>query len=68
MAVMVCWLTAKKLITTIQVKLVQEETYSPELWLLNFQPLTYHHCHFLADFTIFSNCSYFKGAALLFTA
>ena len=32
-------------------------TNSPELSLLNFYPLTYHHSHFLAatfDFTTFS--------------
>jgi len=42
---------------------------SPELSLLNFQPLTYHHSHFLAanfDFTTFSPYSYFKGATIFF--
>ena len=37
--------------------------------MANFQPLTYHHSHFLAatfDFTTFSPCSYFKKAALFF--
>jgi len=36
MAVMVHRLMAKNLIMTIQAKLVQEATYSPELPLLNF--------------------------------
>ena len=47
----------KILITTIQVNFVpidQAAPNSPELLLLKFLPLTYHHSHFLAatlDFT-----------------
>ena len=52
-------LMVKILITTIQVNLVplgQLAQNSPELSLLKFLPLTYHHSHFLAatlDFTSF---------------
>jgi len=60
---------AKNLMMTIQVKLVQEATCSPELLLLNFYPLTYHHSHFLAttfDFATFSPCSYLKRGRTFF--
>ena len=66
MAVMV-----KILITTIQVNFVpidQAAPNSPELSLLKFLPLTYHHSHFLAatlDFTSFFTIA-FSRAALLF--
>ena len=43
---------------------------SPELSLLKFLPLTYHHSHFLTatlDFTSFITMA-FLGAALFFTA
>ena len=64
---------AKILITTIQVNLVPNpsgggNTNSPELLLLKFLPLTYHHSHFLAatlDFTSFFTIA-FLGAALFF--
>ena len=52
-------LMVKILIMTIQVNLVplgQLAQNSPELLLLKFLPLTYHHSHFLAatlDFTSF---------------
>ena len=61
----------KILITTIQVNLVplgQLAQNSPELSLLKFLPLTYHHSHFLAatlDFTSFLTIA-FLGAALFF--
>ena len=45
-------------------------TNSPELSLLKFLPLTYHHSHFLAatlDFTSFFTIA-FLGVALFFTA
>ena len=59
MAVMVGRLMVKILITTIQVNLVPlvSAPNSPELSLIKFLPLTYHHSHFLAatlDFTSFS--------------
>ena len=63
----------KILITTIQVNLVplgQLAQNSPELSLLKFLPLTYHHSHFLAatlDFTSFFTMA-FLGAAPFFTA
>ena len=64
-------LMVKILITTIQVNLVplgQLAQNSPELSLLKFLPLTYHHSHFLAatlDFTSFFTIA-FSRAALLF--
>ena len=57
----------KILIVTIHVNLVQN---SPELSLLKFLPLTYHHSHFLAatlDFTFFFTIAFLR-AALFFTA
>ena len=62
----------KILITTIQVNLVPLglAPNSPELSLLKFLPLTYHHSHFLAatlDFTSFFTMA-FLGAAPFFTA
>ena len=57
----------KILITTIQVNLAQN---SPELSLLKFLPLTYHHSHFLAatlDFTSFFTIAFLR-ATLFFTA
>ena len=73
MAVMVRRLMAKILITTIQVNLVPNpsgggNTNSPELSLLIFLPLTYHHSHSLAatlGFTSFFTIA-FLGAALFF--
>ena len=64
-------LMVKILITTIRVNLVplgQLAQNSPELLLLKFLPLTYHHSHFLAatlDFTSFFTIAFSK-AALLF--
>ena len=65
----------KILITTIRVNLVplgQLAQNSPELSLLKFLPLTYHHSHFLAatlDFTsFFFHHSLFKGCTPFFTA
>ena len=66
-----CRLMVKILITTIQVNLVplgQLAQNSPELLLLKFLPLTYHHSHFLAatlDFTSLFTIA-FSWAALLF--
>ena len=63
----------KILITTIQVNLVplgQLAQNSPELSLLNFLPLNYHHSHFLAatlDFTSFFTIAFLR-AAHFFTA
>ena len=71
MAVMVHRLMVKILIITIQVNLVplgQLAQNSPELSLLKFLPLTYHHSHFLAatlDFTSFFTIAFLR-AALLF--
>ena len=61
----------KILIMTIQVNFVPRPSgtkNSPELSLLKFLPLTYHHSHFLAatlDFTSFLTIA-FQGAALFF--
>ena len=63
----------KILITTIPVNFVpidQAAPNSPELLLLKFLPLTYHHSHFLAatlDFTSFFTIAFLR-AALFFTA
>ena len=68
-------LVGKKLIMTIQVNLVQNpseklgggNTNSPELPLLKFLPLTYHHSHFLAatfDFTTFFTLVFMGGHTL----
>ena len=66
------WLLMVKILTTtIQVNFVpidQAAPNSPELLLLKFLPLTYHHSHFLAatlDFTSFFTIA-FSRAALLF--
>ena len=55
------------LITTIQVNLVPLGN-SPELSLLKFLPLTYHHSHFLAatlDFTSFFTIACLRAALFL---
>ena len=63
----------KILITTIQVNFCAAWSWhknSPELSLLKFLPLTYHHSHFLAatlDFTSFFTIAFLR-AALFFTA
>ena len=44
---------------------------SPELLLLKFLPLTYHHSHFLAatlDFTSFFTIAFLRAALFFFTA
>ena len=64
----------KILITTIQVNFVpidQAAPNSPELLLLKFLPLTYHHSHFLAatlDFPSFFTIAFSRAALLFFTA
>ena len=61
----------KILITTIQVNLVplgQLAQNSPELLLLKFLPLTYHHSHILAatlDFTSFFTIAFLRAALFL---
>ena len=60
----------KILIMTIQVNFVKRHKNSPELSLLKFLPLTYHHSHFLAatlDFTSFFTIAFLR-AAHFFTA
>ena len=63
----------KNLITTIQVNFVpidQAAPNSPELSLLKFLPLTYHHSHFLAatlDFTSFFTIAFLRAHSF-FTA
>ena len=55
----------KILIMTIQVKFVKRHKNSPELSLLKFLPLTYHHSHFLAatlDFTSFFTIAFLRAA------
>ena len=60
----------KILIMTIQVNFVKRHKNSPQLSLLKFLPLTYHHSHFLAatlDFTSFFTIAFLR-AAHFFTA
>ena len=63
-----------KILITIQVNLVplgQLAQNSPELSLLKFLPLTYHHRHFLAatlNFTSFFTIAFSRAALLFFTA
>ena len=55
----------KILIMTIQVNFVKQHKNSPELSLLKFLPLTYHHSHFLAatlDFTSFFTIAFLRAA------
>ena len=57
----------KILITTIQVNFCAASQNLPELLLLKFLPLTYHHSHFLAatlDFTSFFHHSLSEGRTL----
>ena len=65
------WLDGRlkvKILITIQVNLVllgQLAQNSPELSLLKFLPLTYHHSHFLAatlDFTSFFTIAFSRAA------
>ena len=62
----------KFLITTIQVNLVPLvlAQNSPELSLLKFLPLTYHHSHFLAatlDFTSFFTIAFLRTALFFYS-
>ena len=55
----------KILITTIQVNFCAASQNLPELSLLKFLPLTYHHSHFLAatlDFTSFFTIAFLRAA------
>ena len=55
----------KILITTIQVNFCAASQNLPELSLLKFLPLTYHHNHFLAatlDFTSFFTIAFLRAA------
>ena len=57
----------KILIMTIQVNFVPN---LPELSLLKFLPLTYHHSHFLAatlDFTSFFTIAFLRGAHFFYS-
>ena len=54
----------KILMMTIQVNFVKWHKNSPELSLLKFLPLTYHHSHFLAatlDFTSFFTIAFLRA-------
>ena len=58
----------KILIMTFQVNFVKWHKNSPELSLLKFLPLTYHHSHFLAatlDFTSFFTIAFLRAAHFL---
>ena len=63
----------KILITTIQVNFVpidQAAPNSPELSLLKFLPLAYHHSHFLAatlDFTAFCTIAFLRAALFFYS-
>ena len=63
----------KILTTTIQVNFVpidQAAPNSPELSLLKFLPLTYHHSHFLAatlDFTSFFTIAFLRAAHFFYS-
>ena len=55
----------KILITTIQVNFCAASQTLPELSLLKFLPLTYHHSHFLAatlDFISFFTIAFLRAA------
>ena len=55
----------KILITTIQVNFCAASQNLPELSLLKFLPLTYHHSHFMAatlDFTSFFTIAFLRAA------
>ena len=66
-------LMVKILITTIQVNFVpidQAAQNLPELSLLKFLPLTYHHSHFLAatlDFTSFFTIAFLRAAHFFYS-
>ena len=62
----------KILITTIQVNFVPRpsSTNSPELLLLKFLPLTYHHSHFSAatlDFTSFFTIAFLRATHFFYS-
>ena len=70
MAVMVGRLMVKSLIMTIQVNFVKRHKNSPELSLLKFLPLIYHHSHFLAatlDFTSFFTIAFLRAAHFFYS-
>ena len=59
----------KILITTIQVNFCAAQS-SPELSLLKFLPLTYHHSHFVAatlDFTSFFTIAFLRAAHFFYS-
>ena len=63
-------LMVKILIMTIQVNFVKRNKNSPELSLLKFLPLTYHHSHFLAatlDFTSFFTIAFLRAAHFFYS-
>ena len=63
-------LMVKILIMTIQVNFVKRHKNSPELSLLKFLPLTYHHSHFLAatlDFTSFFTIAFLRAAHFFYS-
>ena len=63
-------LMVKILIITIQVNFVKRHKNSPELSLLKFLPLTYHHSHFLAatlDFTSFFTIAFLRAAHFFYS-
>ena len=60
----------KILITTIQVNFCAASQNLPELLLLKFLPLTYHHSHFLAatlDFTSFFTIAFLRAAHFFYS-
>ena len=60
----------KVLITTIQVNFCAASQNLPELSLLKFLPLTYHHSHFLAatlDFTSFFTIAFLRAAHFFYS-
>ena len=60
----------KILITTIQVNFCAASQNLPELSLLKFLPLTYHHSHFLAatlDFTSFFTIAFLRAAHFFYS-
>ena len=60
----------KILIKTIQVNFCAASQNLPELSLLKFLPLTYHHSHFLAatlDFTSFFTIAFLRAAHFFYS-
>ena len=63
-------LMVKILITTIQVNFCAASQNLPELSLLKFLPLTYHHSHFLAatlDFTSFFTIAFLRATHFFYS-